>query len=136
MRLRRLLASILAALGLTGAAPALAAPPDLGRAASAILIDADDGQVMLARHPDERRSMASTAKLMTALLALERARPQEVLTAPEYDALPAESRIDLRAGERIRVGTCSRRFSSRARTTRRRPSLRAWPGRAGRSCGP
>ena len=37
---------------------------------------------------DERRAIASTTKLMTALLALERARPGEVFTAPAYDAAP------------------------------------------------
>jgi serine-type D-Ala-D-Ala carboxypeptidase (penicillin-binding protein 5/6) len=47
--------------------------------------------------------VASTTKLMTALLALERARPREVFTAPAYDALPAESRINLRTGERMTV---------------------------------
>ena len=32
---------------------------------------------------------------MTALLALERADPKDVFTAPAYDAAPAESKIDL-----------------------------------------
>ena len=58
---------------------------------------------MFAKRPDERHAIASTTKLMTALLALERARPREVFTAPEYNALPAESRINLRAGERMTV---------------------------------
>jgi D-alanyl-D-alanine carboxypeptidase (penicillin-binding protein 5/6) len=47
--------------------------------------------------------MASTTKLMTALLTLQRARPNEIFTSPGYDPLPAESRINLRAGERMTV---------------------------------
>ena len=78
-------------------------PPDLSRAAAAILVDAGDGHVFLEKSPRERRSIASTTKLMTALLALERARPREVFTAPRYDALPVESKIDLSAGERMTV---------------------------------
>ena len=40
---------------------------------------------------------------MTALLSLEEAEPDEVFTAPPYSPLPAESRINLRAGERMTV---------------------------------
>jgi serine-type D-Ala-D-Ala carboxypeptidase (penicillin-binding protein 5/6) len=40
---------------------------------------------------------------MTALLLLERAKPSDVFTAPAYHAGAAESKIDLRAGERMRV---------------------------------
>jgi D-alanyl-D-alanine carboxypeptidase (penicillin-binding protein 5/6) len=66
-------------------------------------VDARDGHVFLSKAAAERRSIASTTKLMTALLALERAQPREVFTAPRYDALPVESKIDLRAGERMTV---------------------------------
>ena len=58
---------------------------------------------MYARAPGERRAIASTTKLMTALLVLERARPGQVFTAPAYHAGAAESRIDLAAGERMTV---------------------------------
>ena len=67
------------------------------------MIDARDGTVMFAKHPDAERAIASTTKLMTALLALEQAKPSDVFTAPAYNALPAESRINLREGERMTV---------------------------------
>jgi D-alanyl-D-alanine carboxypeptidase (penicillin-binding protein 5/6) len=67
------------------------------------VVDARDGTVMFAKRPDAERSIASTTKLMTALLALERAKPGEVFTAPAYNALPAESRINLRPGEQMTV---------------------------------
>jgi D-alanyl-D-alanine carboxypeptidase (penicillin-binding protein 5/6) len=102
---RRPLGIALSAATLAAALPgvAAAAPPPSVQGAAAIVVDARDGHVMYARRPDERRAIASTTKLMTALLVLERARPREVFTAPPYHAAPAESRIDLAAGERMRV---------------------------------
>jgi D-alanyl-D-alanine carboxypeptidase (penicillin-binding protein 5/6) len=72
-------------------------------AAAAIVVDARDGTGMFSRKPDAERSIASATKLMTALIALEEAEPDEVFTAPEYNAMPAESRINLQAGERMNV---------------------------------
>jgi D-alanyl-D-alanine carboxypeptidase (penicillin-binding protein 5/6) len=89
------------------AAPAAPAettpPPKVSGAAAAIVVDGRNGEVMFAKRPDDRRSIASTTKLMTALLALERTRPNQVFTAPPYDALPIESQIKLRTGERMKV---------------------------------
>jgi serine-type D-Ala-D-Ala carboxypeptidase (penicillin-binding protein 5/6) len=59
--------------------------------------------VLFQKDPDERRAIASTTKMMTALLAIEHARPGELFTAPAYDAGPAESQINLSAGERMTV---------------------------------
>jgi serine-type D-Ala-D-Ala carboxypeptidase (penicillin-binding protein 5/6) len=82
---------------------ALASPPSVSRARSAILVDGHDGHVLFQKNPDKDRAMASTTKLMTALLTLERTKPAEVFRAPAYNALPAESKIDLRRGERMKV---------------------------------
>ena len=104
---RRVVAVALAALPILSAAPAAhprsPPPPSLEGAAAAILVDARDGSPILQKDPGESRPIASTTKLMTALLTLERARMDELFTAPEYRALAVESKIDLRAGERIRV---------------------------------
>jgi D-alanyl-D-alanine carboxypeptidase (penicillin-binding protein 5/6) len=72
-------------------------------AQAAIVVDARDGTVMFAKRPDSERAIASTTKLMTALLALERAKPSDVFSAPVYNASPAESRINLRPGEGMTV---------------------------------
>ncbi len=77
--------------------------PSLAGAAAAILVDAHDGSVILQKDPGESRSIASTTKLMTALLTLERATPGEVFTAADYRAAAIESKINLRPGERMRV---------------------------------
>jgi serine-type D-Ala-D-Ala carboxypeptidase (penicillin-binding protein 5/6) len=96
-------AAILAAAAPGSATAAPAPPPRVPAAQAAIVVDARDGTVMFAKQSDAERSIASTTKLMTALLALEEARPGEVFTAPAYSAAPAESRINLRPGERMTV---------------------------------
>lgn len=95
-------AVIVLALGAAAPAPA-AAPPPVNRAAAAIVVDARDGTMMFAKNPDRKRPIASATKLMTALLTLERAELTDVFTAPAYNANPAESRINLREGERMQV---------------------------------
>jgi D-alanyl-D-alanine carboxypeptidase (penicillin-binding protein 5/6) len=97
-------ATVLLALAAT-AAPAQAAdrPPRVPDARAAIVIDGRDGEVMFAKRAGSRRQIASTTKLMTALLTLERTRPRQVLEASDYDAAPIESQIGLRPGERMRV---------------------------------
>jgi D-alanyl-D-alanine carboxypeptidase (penicillin-binding protein 5/6) len=94
---------VAAAAGGASAPAAPAAQPRLPNAAAAIVVDASDGAPIYSKDPDERRAIASTTKLMTALLALEQTTPGEVFTAPAYHALAAESTINLRAGEGMRV---------------------------------
>jgi D-alanyl-D-alanine carboxypeptidase (penicillin-binding protein 5/6) len=68
------------------------------------VVDARDGHVLYQSAPHARRPIASTTKLMTALLALERFPLRKRLRASDYHAAEAESRINLRPGERISVG--------------------------------
>jgi D-alanyl-D-alanine carboxypeptidase (penicillin-binding protein 5/6) len=82
--------------------PARAATPSL-QARAAIAVESSTGDVAYARNATGRRSIASTTKLMTVLLALERLRLDQVLTAVPYQALAAESEIHLRPGERMTV---------------------------------
>jgi len=96
-------AAALVAAAVPAPAAAAAEAPRVPTAQAAIVMDARDGTVMFAKRPDAERAIASTTKLMTALLSLEEAKPGDVFTAPEYDAMPAESRINLRAGERMTV---------------------------------
>jgi D-alanyl-D-alanine carboxypeptidase (penicillin-binding protein 5/6) len=98
-----LVAAAVLAAAAPGSAAAAPAPPRVPTAQAAIVIDARDGTVMFAKRPDAERSIASTTKLMTALLALEEADPGDVFAAPAYNAAPAESRINLREGERMTV---------------------------------
>jgi D-alanyl-D-alanine carboxypeptidase (penicillin-binding protein 5/6) len=105
VKLGRRTLALAVVLTAAAAAPASAAerPPSVPGARAAIVVDARDGTVMFAKHPNAERAIASTTKLMTALLALEQAKPSNVFTAPAYHAMPAESRINLREGERMTV---------------------------------
>lgn len=96
------IAAVLVVAPVVSAAPA-DRPPSLSGAAAAILVDARDGTPILRKDPSESRPIASATKLMTALLTLERASLDDVFTGTDYKALPVESKIDLRAGERMRV---------------------------------
>jgi D-alanyl-D-alanine carboxypeptidase (penicillin-binding protein 5/6) len=95
--------AILAVLVVAVPAQAAERPPDVASAEAAIVVDGRNGEVMFAKNVDSRHAIASTTKLMTALLAFERARPRQVFSAPPYNPLPPESRINLQAGERMTV---------------------------------
>ena len=94
------LVAVLAAIVLT--APASAAPPAL-TARTAFLVQPDTRDVIYARAPGRQRPMASTAKLMTALLTLEHRKLTDTVSAAPYTAAPAESVVGLRGGERMTV---------------------------------
>jgi D-alanyl-D-alanine carboxypeptidase (penicillin-binding protein 5/6) len=74
------------------------------RARSFLLADAATGQVLLARDPARARPMASTTKVMTALLVLERLPQQRVVTiGPGPTRTSTPSTLGLRAGERLTI---------------------------------
>lgn len=104
---RRLAGAAAAAVLALTVAPAVHAQqperPTLDNADAAILVDGRDGTPILEKDPEERRPIASTTKLMTALLTLEQAPFNAFYTAPNYRAGAAESKIDLQPGERMRV---------------------------------
>ena len=99
-----LLAVVLALLLLPATANAARVPacPDSVGAPSAIVIEVTTGTVACGRAVDKRLAIGSTTKLMTALLALESGKLNKTFVAPPYHALPAESKINLRAGERMK----------------------------------
>jgi D-alanyl-D-alanine carboxypeptidase (penicillin-binding protein 5/6) len=72
-------------------------------AKAAIVVDQRSGEVLCGRRAAQPRPVASATKLMTALLLLARSQPADVLTAVRYRAAPVESKIGLRAGERLRA---------------------------------
>jgi D-alanyl-D-alanine carboxypeptidase (penicillin-binding protein 5/6) len=98
-----LFASIVALAAVLGLAPAALARPPAVSAPAAIVIDARTGEHIYARSIHSRRSIASTTKLMTALVTLERTKPGDVFTAPTYPGSAGESTIGLRRGERMSV---------------------------------
>jgi D-alanyl-D-alanine carboxypeptidase (penicillin-binding protein 5/6) len=78
------------------AGPAITAP-------AAILVDAGSGEVLWAKRAHQRRQVASTTKIMTALLALRRLRPHDVVTVDRSVPRVPLVREGLRAGERVQA---------------------------------
>ena len=103
MTWRRLTGAAACAAALIPCAAAHAAPPPAITAPEAILVEPQTQDVVYARHASMRRPMASTTKLMTALLTLEHARLDDVVTASPYSPAAGESLMGLRTGERLTV---------------------------------
>lgn len=77
-------------------------PPSVS-ADSAILIDADTGTILYGKNIDTPYAPASTTKLMTALLTLEKCNMNEVVTVGKYPPSIDGSRIGLKEGEKVKV---------------------------------
>jgi len=73
------------------------------RAPSAILVDLTTGRILFAKHPDQRRPVASLTKIMTALLVLERSDLAQVVTVSRKAAATDPIVLGLQPGERITV---------------------------------
>ncbi|MDQ2799692.1 MAG: hypothetical protein M3Y13_08635, partial [Armatimonadota bacterium] len=67
----------------------------------AVLVDAVTGKVLWERNADVRRPIASTTKMMTAILLLERGDPNAIVTAPNAVKGIPESSLHLSPGETI-----------------------------------
>lgn len=77
-------------------------PPELSAAAAA-LVDLDTGQVLFQQKGKERRPIASTTKIMTALLVLEAVRPDDLVAVSPNAASQTGATMELGAGERRTV---------------------------------
>ena len=73
-------------------------------AQSAVLMDADTGRILYAKNAKEQRPMASTTKIMTLILALENANPDDIVMISDYAASMPDVQLHLRAGEHYRLG--------------------------------
>ncbi len=77
------------------------APPTQAKAC--IVLCADDGSTLYEKNADSRCLIASTTKLMTALVCLENDTPDDVFTAQERHCEVEGSSMYLKAGERYTV---------------------------------
>ncbi|WP_131820729.1 D-alanyl-D-alanine carboxypeptidase family protein [Desulfotruncus arcticus] len=103
---RIILLLMLYLMAVVGRPPAAVAAPDnipepVGEAA--ILIDADNGQVLYDKNADQRMFPASTTKILTALLALERAKPDDMVEISERAAKIGGTRVGLQPGEKVKM---------------------------------
>lgn len=72
---------------------------------AAVVMDAETGRLLYAKNPDLRLMPASTTKLMTALVVLERAKLSDVVTISKKVSLTPAMRIGLKEGDRMSVET-------------------------------
>ena len=79
-----------------------AAPPSLDVRAAA-LIEAGTGQQLYGMNSGGELAIASTTKLMTALVTLQHTKLSEVFADPAYYPASVDSQIDLEPGERMSV---------------------------------
>jgi D-alanyl-D-alanine carboxypeptidase len=78
-------------------------PPDRIKSQGALLVDAQSGEVLYARNPDEQLLPASTTKLMTALIVYEKIGFNGYVTVTADDTRVEPSSVPLIPGERVSV---------------------------------
>ena len=69
-------------------------------AKSVIVLDANNGRTLFAKNADTRRAVASTQKLMTALLTIEKGGLDSAVTVAKSDTWAEPSKLYLKAGHR------------------------------------
>jgi D-alanyl-D-alanine carboxypeptidase (penicillin-binding protein 5/6) len=82
----------------------LPAPPHIDSKAC-IVVDAVNGQVLFEKAADERRPVASTQKLLSALVAVETLDMKKTITVTAADTKCEPTKLYLKAGEQLPLGT-------------------------------
>lgn len=87
------------------AVPVMASPagPPSPVGEAALLMDAAGGQVLYSKNADQRMYPASTTKIMTALVALEKSSLADMVTVSERAAKVGGTRIGLQPGEQVKM---------------------------------
>ncbi len=86
---------------------ALSVPAAFGediKARGAVVMEAATGKILFAKNPELKLFPASTTKLMTALVVLDRMQPTDLVTVSERAAGTPPTKIGLRQGDTITVG--------------------------------
>lgn len=97
---------LIAALAVVPTTPPLVAQSSENSRYAAIVVDAESGEVLFARHADSRRYPASITKVMTLYLAFEaltegRVKLDDVITVSPRAASQPPSKLGLAAGQTI-----------------------------------
>ncbi|MBX9743348.1 MAG: D-alanyl-D-alanine carboxypeptidase [Chthoniobacterales bacterium] len=74
------------------------APPEV-RGASVVVIDANNGNVLFSRNPNEQRPVGSTQKLLTALIVVEHGDLNHRVTIEPIDEATEPTMMGLRPGD-------------------------------------
>lgn len=78
--------------------------PESLYALSACLMDADSGRVLFEKEGDVHRANASTTKIMTLIVTLERANLDDTVTVSERAARQPDVQLGINTGEKYRLG--------------------------------
>ncbi|WP_258360287.1 D-alanyl-D-alanine carboxypeptidase family protein [Moorella sulfitireducens] len=70
-------------------------------AAAAVLMDRATGEILFAKNPDERKAPASTTKILTALIALEKGHLNDLITVGANPPRVEGTRVYLVEGEEV-----------------------------------
>lgn len=100
---RRILVALWAAVSLIGCLTAVTEAVEVS-AAAAVLMDADSGRLLYDKNGEKRMLIASTTKLMTALVALEQGGLQQEITVTGGHMAEGSS-MYLRPGEKLTLET-------------------------------
>ncbi|MGN1094984.1 MAG: D-alanyl-D-alanine carboxypeptidase family protein, partial [Eubacteriales bacterium] len=74
-------------------------------AVSAVLIEAESGNIIYSKDENTRRGMASTTKIMTAIIAIENAPLDKMVVVPKEAVGVEGSSIYLTEGEKVSMET-------------------------------
>jgi D-alanyl-D-alanine carboxypeptidase (penicillin-binding protein 5/6) len=77
------------------------ADPDEIQSRAAVAMDATTGRVLYAKNPNLRLLPASTTKLMTAIVVVERAKLSDITTVSQRAAGQPATRVGLKAGQKF-----------------------------------
>ncbi len=70
-------------------------------ASSAVIMETETGEILYEKNADEKRGMASTTKIMTALVALEKGNTEDIVEISSHSANVEGSSMYLKEGEKI-----------------------------------
>jgi D-alanyl-D-alanine carboxypeptidase (penicillin-binding protein 5/6) len=110
---------LIAGLAITPTTPPLIAQSSDNARYAAIVVDAESGEVLFARHADSRRYPASITKVMTLYLTFEalsegKVRLDDVLTVSPGAASQPPSKLGLAAGQTITLDNAMRATAVRS----------------------
>jgi serine-type D-Ala-D-Ala carboxypeptidase (penicillin-binding protein 5/6) len=102
-QIRLLLPALLLLVSHLGNFPSSASADPNPSAAAALIMDAPTGEILYEKNAHVPLPMASTTKVMTGLLGVERLRPYEIIQVSAYAASMSASKLYLRPGELMRA---------------------------------
>ena len=79
---------------------AYSTPPPNVHGVSVVVTDADNGNVLYSRNPNEQRPVGSTQKLLTALVIVERGDLNHLVTIEPFDERTEPTVLKLKPGDR------------------------------------